>query len=50
METVFGWPGLGSLVVNAIFNRDYPLVQASVLIYAITFIICNLLADFYTPF
>lgn len=46
VETVFGWPGLGSLVVNAIFNRDYPLVQASVLIYAITFIICNLLADF----
>lgn len=46
VETVFGWPGLGSLVVNAIFNRDYPLVQASVLIYAVTFIICNLLADF----
>lgn len=46
VETVFGWPGLGSLVVNSIFNRDYPIVQASVLIYAITFILCNLFADF----
>lgn len=46
VETVFGWPGLGSLVVNSIYNRDYPVVQASVLVYAVTFIACNLLADF----
>lgn len=46
VETVFGWPGLGSLLVSSIFNRDYPIVQASALIYAITYILCNLLADF----
>ena len=45
VETVFSWPGLGSLVVNAIFNRDFPLIQASVMIYALIFVAANLLVD-----
>lgn len=45
VETVFGWPGLGRLAVDAIFNRDYPLVQGVVMFYAFTFVIANLLVD-----
>ena len=45
VETVFGWPGLGRVVVEAIFNRDFPLVQGAVMIYAFTFVIANLAVD-----
>ncbi|CAN5679503.1 ABC transporter permease [soil metagenome] len=45
VETVFGWPGIGRLLVNAIFQRDYPLVQASILFITATFILINLLVD-----
>ena len=45
VETVFGWPGLGRLVVDAIFDRDFPLVQGAVLVYAFTFIVANLIVD-----
>jgi peptide/nickel transport system permease protein len=45
VETVFSWPGLGRLVVDAIFNRDFPLIQGSVMIYAITFVLTNLVVD-----
>jgi peptide/nickel transport system permease protein len=45
VETVFGWPGLGRMVVGAIFDRDFPLVQGSVMIYAFTFVIANLIVD-----
>ena len=45
VETVFGWPGLGRLVVEAIFHRNYPLVQASVLVYVVTYVFLNFLAD-----
>ena len=45
VETVFGWPGLGRLVVKAIFERDFPLVQGAVMIYAFTFVIANLVVD-----
>lgn len=45
IETVFGWPGLGRMVVEAIFNRDFPLVQGAVMIYAFTFVIANLVVD-----
>jgi peptide/nickel transport system permease protein len=45
VETVFGWPGLGRMVVEAIFNRDFPLVQGSVMIYAFTFVLANLMVD-----
>jgi peptide/nickel transport system permease protein len=45
VETVFGWPGLGRLVVEAIFHRNYPLVQASVLVYVVTYVFLNFIAD-----
>ncbi|MCC7284407.1 MAG: ABC transporter permease [Acetobacteraceae bacterium] len=45
VETVFGWPGLGRLVVESIFARNYPLVQAAVLLYAVTYVTLNFLAD-----
>lgn len=45
VETVFGWPGLGRLVVESIFLRNYPLVQAAVLLYAVTYVLLNFLAD-----
>lgn len=45
VETVFGWPGLGRLVVESIFVRNYPLVQAAVLFYAITYVMLNFMAD-----
>ena len=45
VETVFGWPGLGRLVVEAIFTRNYPVVQAAVLLYAVTYVLLNLGAD-----
>ena len=44
-ETVFSWPGVGRVMVAAILNRDYPVVQASVFIIAISFVIINLLVD-----
>jgi peptide/nickel transport system permease protein len=45
VETVFSWPGLGRLVVDAIFNRDFPLIQGAVMVYAITFVLINLIVD-----
>lgn len=45
VEEVFGWPGLGRLVVDAIFNRDFPLVQGAVMVYAFTFVMANLIVD-----
>jgi peptide/nickel transport system permease protein len=44
-ETIFAWPGLGRLAVTAIFQRDYPLVQAAVLVTALVFVVTNLLVD-----
>jgi peptide/nickel transport system permease protein len=45
IEQVFTYPGIGQLIVDAIFRRDYPLVQASVLAYASTFLLVNFLTD-----
>lgn len=45
VETVFGWPGLGRLVVESIFLRNYPLIQAAVLLYAVTYVLLNFIAD-----
>ena len=45
VETVFGWPGLGRLVVESIFVRNYPLIQAAVLFYAVTYVMLNFVAD-----
>jgi peptide/nickel transport system permease protein len=44
-ETIFAWPGVGRLSVQAIANRDYPVVQAAVFLLATTFIIVNLAVD-----
>ena len=45
VETVFGWPGIGRLAVDAIFNRDIPVIQAVVLVAAVIFVFVNLLVD-----
>ncbi len=45
-EAVFAWPGIGTLAINAIYTRDYPIVQATVLVSALTFVVINLLLDF----
>ncbi|KNZ41140.1 nickel/cobalt ABC transporter permease [Acetobacterium bakii] len=45
IENIFAWPGIGRLCVTAIFNRDFPMIQAYVLIMAILFVVCNLLVD-----
>ncbi|MCG5030037.1 ABC transporter permease subunit [Mesosutterella sp. OilRF-GAM-744-9] len=45
VESIFAWPGLGRLAVTAIFNRDYPVVQAYVLIMAVMFVGLNFLSD-----
>lgn len=45
IEQVFAWPGVGRLAVNAIFSRDYPVIQAVVLIVAVAFVTVNLLVD-----
>ncbi len=44
-ETVFAWPGIGRLIVQSISARDFPVVQASVLLLAVTFVVVNLLTD-----
>jgi peptide/nickel transport system permease protein len=44
-ETVFAWPGLGRLMVKAIFARDYVLLQGAVLIFAMAFVVINLIVD-----
>jgi peptide/nickel transport system permease protein len=44
-ETVFGWPGLGQLTVEAIQRRDYPVVQACVLLISLTYVVVNTLSD-----
>lgn len=45
VETVFAWPGMGQIVVDAIFSRDYPLVQGAVMLYALIFVLANLSVD-----
>ncbi len=44
-ETVFVWPGMGTLVFQSILNRDYPLVIASTMLLAFFILASNLLAD-----
>lgn len=45
VETVFAWPGVGMLVVDSIFARDYPVVQGVVLVIAVIVVLINLLVD-----
>ena len=44
-ETIFAWPGVGRLAVQAIANRDYPVVQAAVFVLAVVFVLINFLVD-----
>ena len=44
-ETIFAWPGVGRLSVQAIYNRDYPVVQAAVFLLSTTFVAVNLAVD-----
>ena len=44
-ETIFAWPGVGRLSVQAIYNRDYPVVQAAVFMLSATFVLVNLVVD-----
>jgi peptide/nickel transport system permease protein len=44
-ETVFAWPGVGTLMVQGILARDIPLVQGCVLVVALTFVLVNLSVD-----
>ena len=44
-ETIFAWPGVGRLSVQAIYNRDYPVVQSAVFLLSTTFVVVNLLVD-----
>jgi peptide/nickel transport system permease protein len=45
VETIFAWPGVGRTVVEAVFARDFPVVQAGVLFTSILFVLSNLLVD-----
>jgi peptide/nickel transport system permease protein len=45
VETIFGWPGVGKYVIDAIFLRDYPVIQGFVLYMAVIFLLVNLLVD-----
>jgi peptide/nickel transport system permease protein len=45
VESVFAWPGVGRLLVDAIGNRDYPLVQAAILVITASFVLINLVVD-----
>jgi len=44
-ETVFAWPGLGRYTVDAVYARDYPAIQGSVLFIAFIFVVVNLITD-----
>jgi ABC-type dipeptide/oligopeptide/nickel transport system permease component len=44
-EMIFAWPGVGRLAVQSIFARDYPVVQASVFVLALSFVMINLMVD-----
>ena len=45
VETVFGWPGLAKLVLDAVYARDYPVLQGAVLLLASSYVMINLLID-----
>lgn len=44
-ETIFAWPGLGSLIVDSVYRRDHEVVQAAVVIMAVWYVLVNLLTD-----
>ena len=50
VETVFAWPGMGSLLYKSVVRQDYPVVQAIVLVIAILTVVCNILGDIVAAF
>jgi len=46
-ETVFSWPGMGRLMVDAIFQRDFPVVMGSVIVMSVVFVFVNLIVDIF---
>jgi len=50
VETVFAWPGMGSLLYKSVVRQDYPVVQAIVIIIAILTVVCNILGDIVSAF
>lgn len=44
-ETIFAWPGMGRLIVDSIFARDYPVVQGAIFVFALLFALVNLIVD-----
>ena len=45
VESIFGWPGIGHAMVHAVFHRDVPIVQGTVLVLGLSFVLINLLLD-----
>lgn len=45
IESVFAWPGIGRLAIDSISRRDYPVIMGTVLVFAVTFVLVNLLVD-----
>jgi ABC-type dipeptide/oligopeptide/nickel transport system permease component len=50
VESVFAWPGMGSLLYKSILKQDYPVVQALVLVITILTVVCNILGDIVSAF
>jgi ABC-type dipeptide/oligopeptide/nickel transport system permease component len=44
-ETVFAWPGVGRLIVDSVLARDYPVIQGTILIFGLLYILVNLMVD-----
>jgi ABC-type dipeptide/oligopeptide/nickel transport system permease component len=44
-ETVYAWPGVGSWLKDAIFDRDYPVLQGGIMFLAVVFVVVNLIVD-----
>jgi len=49
-ESIFSWPGIGRLAVQAISARDYPLLQGCILMIAVSYVLVNLLTDLFYAF
>ncbi|MFW8696156.1 ABC transporter permease subunit, partial [Mesorhizobium japonicum] len=49
IETVFSIPGLGRLLVDSIFQRDYPVIQGCLLLVAVAYVLVNLVVDLLYP-
>ena len=50
IESIFSWPGLGTLLITAIRQRDFPMIQGTVLFMAVVYLLLNFLIDLSYPF